>query len=147
MSGPVKDWNVPVSLRSPVGKSESCGAEHYLDRASLREGVRRASEKRKGVRENFMHNDSRTGRTSHLAVNAVLRVDDELLADRVRLGIAFRIDILVHRSGAHAPEQARILFDVGLDVLGALRSVDVQVDGLVFGVVGARARDRSQDIK
>lgn len=95
-----------------------------------------------------MHRSSRTERTTtHLAVNAVLRVDDELLADRVRLGIAFRIDILVHRSGAHAPEQARILFDVGLDVLGALRGVDVQVDGLVLGVVGARAGDRSQDIK
>lgn len=80
-------------------------------------------------------------------MNAVLRVDHERLAHRIRLRVPLRIDILVHRGGARPSEQAGVLLDVLLHVRGALRRVDVQVDGLVFGVVRAGAGDGRQDVE
>lgn len=81
----------------------------------------------------------------HLAVDAILRVDDEPLPLGLLL-LPLRIHILIDRRRTDPSKQARVLLDVGLDVRGARRGLDVQVHGLVFGVVGVGAADAFEDV-
>lgn len=84
--------------------------------------------------------------TASLAVNAVLTVDDQPLANCV-FDTSFRVYVLVYSSGTDSSEETCVLFDVRLDVSGTVGFVDMEVDGLVLGVVRTRARDLSQEVE
>lgn len=79
-------------------------------------------------------------------MNAVLAVDDQLLSHCISL-LSLRLDILVNRGRADPSKQSSILLNVLLDVSRASRILDVQVDWLVLGMVGPRARDRGENVE
>jgi len=92
--------------------------------------------------------DESARRETHLAMHAVLRVDLEAVSVGVGLAAVLgHVEVLVHAGGAHAPEQAGVLADVLLDVRRAVGGGDVQVDRLVLGVVGARAREVGEEVE
>lgn len=79
-------------------------------------------------------------------MHAVLRVDHQLLPQRIRLG-SFGIDILVHSRRADPSQQARKLADVLLDVVLAIGRLDREVDRLVLGVVRAGEGEGGEEVE
>ncbi len=80
-------------------------------------------------------------------MDAVLAVDDELLAQSVLLFGCVRFDILVYASGAASAKGAFESADVPLDVTLVVAVLDDQVDGLVFSVVGTSPGDRGENVE
>jgi hypothetical protein len=81
-----------------------------------------------------------------LAVNAVLAVDDQPLPHRILLS-SLRVDVFVNRRRADPPEKSSVLLDVGLDVSSAGVLLDVEVDRLIFGVVGVGSGDGGENVE
>ena len=81
-------------------------------------------------------------------MNAVLRVDHELLAARVLLAVRVLLGhVLVHGRRAHAAERPVVGADVALHMALVVAALHDEVHGLVLGMVRARARHRGEDVK
>lgn len=79
-------------------------------------------------------------------MNAVLRVDDQLLPTRIRLR-SLRINILINPRRTDPTQQSRKLANVLLDVVRSIGCFDGEVDRLVLGVVSAREGESGEEVE